>query len=138
MRWALILVAAACALAFALHRAAQAPDAPQPIAWDREACAQCKMLIGEAGFAAQIVDEDGRALDFDDPGCLLRYLATHEVRIHRVWFHELHGDRWLGAAEVGFVDVARSPMGYGLGAVAGGTPGAVGYDAAAARVGRGP
>jgi copper chaperone NosL len=133
-----LIVAAAVALTFLLHRAAEAPDRPQPIAWDHEACAQCKMLIGEAGFAAQIVDEDGRAFDFDDPGCLLAYLATHTVRSHRVWFHDLTGDRWLGAGEVGFVEVPRSPMGYGLGAVAAGVPGALSYDAAAARVRRAP
>jgi copper chaperone NosL len=130
----LIALVALGGLAFALHRAAQAPDGPQPIAWDHEACAHCAMLVGEPAYAAQLVDEDGHVLDFDDPGCLLAYRADHQVRVHAEWFHDVHADRWIAGDRVGFVPMAHSPMGYRLGAVEAGTPGALTPEAAARQI----
>lgn len=121
-------------LALALHRAGSLPDGPEPISWDREACAHCHMLIGEPAFAAQVIDEDGRVFAFDDPGCLLAFSSTRAMRSHAVWFHEVGADRWLRAETTGFVEVAQSPMGYRLGAVPANTTGALTRAEATARV----
>ena len=99
-------------------------DGPEPIAWDREPCAHCRMLIGDPAFAAQIVTADGVAASFDDPGCLLSAEASHPA-VRAVWFHHLREDRWIPGDQVGFVRVPRTPMGFGLGAVDAGEPGAV-------------
>jgi copper chaperone NosL len=99
-------------------------DAPQPIAWDREPCAHCRMLIGDPAFAAQLVTADGVVASFDDPGCLLS--AEPDLAAARaVWFHHLREDRWIPADRVGFVRVPRTPMGFGLGAVDASEPGAL-------------
>ena len=94
------------------------PDAPTQIAYDREACAHCHMLIGDPRYAAQLVTDDGDVLDFDDPGCALAYLAEVHPRVHRLWFRDASGDRWIAAADVRFVRGADTPMGSGFAASA--------------------
>ena len=92
------------------------------------------MLISEPRFAAQLDTQDGEVLSFDDPGCLLAELATRPAGYRALWFHHLHEDRWLDAAQVAFQPGERTPMGYGLGAVDAGTKGALSLDQARARV----
>jgi hypothetical protein len=115
------LVAAAVVAVFASERL---PDGPEPIVWDREACAHCHMHVGEPGFAAQAIDADGRVFNFDDPGCLLAWRAARAEAPARVWFHHATEDRWLRLDQVAFVHVGHSPMGSNLAAVDRGTPGA--------------
>jgi len=107
---------------------------PQPIAFDREACAHCRMLISDPRFAAQLETQDGEVRSFDDPGCLLAELAARAPAVRTLWFHHLREDRWLDGAHVAFVETERTPMGYGLGAVDAGAPGALTLEQARARV----
>lgn len=100
------------------------PDAPTTIDFDHEPCAHCRMLIGDPRYAAQLVTDAGDVLDFDDPGCLLRYVADVHPAVHRMFFHDARGAGWLVGPDVAFV-VATTPMGYGYAAVAPATPGAV-------------
>lgn len=114
------------------------PEGPVEIVWDREACAHCHMHIGEPPFAAQLQLEDRKVLNFDDPGCLFSWLqANPGARVHAMYFHHLRENRWLAKAEVGFVEVSPTPMGFGLGAVERNTPGAISFEEAQARVARG-
>jgi copper chaperone NosL len=113
------------------------PDEPTAIAYDRAACAHCHMLIGDPRYAAQLVTESGDVLDFDDPGCALRYLAETHAAVHRLWFRDPVRDRWLAAAAVRFVPGAHTPMGYGLAAAPGATPHALTLDQATAVITRG-
>jgi hypothetical protein len=117
------LVAAGILLWLALRDAGQALTGPQPVAWDRESCAQCRMLVSEPAYAAQIVQPD-RALHFDDPGCLFEYLGAG-APTGELWFHHAKEDRWIAGAAVGFLPGAHTPMGFGLAAVEAGTPGAI-------------
>lgn len=114
--------------------AQQLPDDVQPIAWNHEACAHCRMLIGEPRHAAQLITDDGDVRSFDDPGCALRHLADHHPAIHRLWFHHARDDRWLAADAAGFLTGATTPMASGLAAVDRGAPGAVDLTAARALV----
>ena len=100
-------------------------DAPEPVAFDREPCAHCRMLISDPAFAAQLQTEAGEILDFDDPGCLMRYRQEHAPRVRAVWYHHLREERWLRESATAFVPVPRTPMGWGLGAVDGGSAGAL-------------
>ena len=128
MRSALVLV-----FLIACH---SVPDAPRPIAYDHEPCTHCHMLIGDPRYAAQLVTDDGDVLDFDDPGCALTYLVEHHPSVHRLWFRDSRGDRWLSAEETAFVPGATTPMGYGLAAVSKDTPGAIAMTDAKTRVAR--
>ena len=101
------------------------PDEPTAIAYDREPCAHCHMLVGDPRYAAQLVTSDGNIANFDDPGCALRYLAEVNPRVHRLWFRDAKRDRWIPASEVGFVRGAETPMGHGLAASDATAPGAL-------------
>ena len=122
-----ILAATLLALAaFVVHvvrSSGQLPDEPVPVAWDREVCSYCRMHVGEPRHAVQLVTADGTVRNFDDVGCALQYLAAHRPDVHRLWFHG-EGTAWIPADRVGFVATAVTPMGFGLLAVDGRTPGA--------------
>ncbi len=129
-----MLVVAAAAVAAVVWRGTRLPEGPEPVAWDREACAHCRMHIGEPGFAAQLILADGRILDFDDPGCLLAYVDDERPEVHRAWVHHATEDRWIRLEAAAFVPVDRSPMGYRLAAVDRGAAGAMDRADAEARV----
>lgn len=134
-RVALAVVVVLALLGAAVWRLQALPEGPVDIAWDKEACAHCHMHVGEPRFAAQLQLTDGRVFNFDDPGCALRYVAeSHDARIHALWFHDLKEDRWRAREDVAFIEAGVTPMGYGLGAVARGTNGAITFEAATARV----
>lgn len=93
------------------------PAGPARVAWDRVACAHCRMLLSEPRFAAQLVRERGETLFFDDPGCLVRWRAEHPQEAGAAWFHDSRSERWLAEAETAFVGGEVTPMGYGFAAV---------------------
>jgi copper chaperone NosL len=123
-------------LVAALLTACGRPSQPAPIAFDREACAHCRMLISDPAFAAQLESADGEVASFDDPGCLLASLHAHP-NPRALWFHHFQEERWLGGDEVGFVRVPHTPMGFGLAAVAVRQPGALSLEEARALVAAG-
>ncbi|MBI4815901.1 MAG: nitrous oxide reductase accessory protein NosL [Deltaproteobacteria bacterium] len=116
-----------------LVRAQALPTAVVPVVWDKEACAQCRMHVGEPAFAGQIQVKDGRVLNFDDPGCLIDWMTRHSDPIHAVYFHHFKDDRWISKEITRFVEASPTPMSYGLGAVDGSTT-AMSWDDAVARV----
>jgi hypothetical protein len=130
-----VAVAAVGGFGFLLYHAQALPDGPVPVAWDKETCANCRMHVGERGFAAQLQTRDGRVFNFDDPGCLFGYREKYPaLDEHAAYFHHLREERWLKQAEVGFAPVSPTPMGYGLGAVDAAEPGALSVEAARAQV----
>jgi copper chaperone NosL len=117
-----LLAAAAFAVALV---ACGPPEGPQPIVWDREPCAHCRMLISDPAFAAQLHREDGRVESFDDPGCLFARLEQDRSPVRALWFHHLREERWLAGDAVAFLRTEPTPMDFGFGAVDPGTPGAL-------------
>lgn len=117
----------------ALLAACGRPSQPAPIAFDREPCAHCRMLISDPGYAAQLESAQGEVASFDDPGCLLAALDAYPSP-RALWFHHLHDERWIAGDEVGFVRVPHTPMGWGLAAVGADEPGAVSLEEARALV----
>ncbi|HEY6033761.1 MAG TPA: hypothetical protein VIV58_05860 [Kofleriaceae bacterium] len=126
----------ALCLLFAIIACGRVGNGPVPIAYDKEACAHCHMLIGDPRYAAQLVDDGGDVLDFDDPGCLLRYLVTAHPRVRAIWFRDARADRWLSAEDARFVADPATPMGWGLAAVDPGTAGAQTLEQATAKIAR--
>lgn len=112
---ALVLLAAVAALVVVVVRRGDGvPDGPVPVVWNKESCAHCRMAVGEPGYAAQLITAAGEVVNFDDPGCLMRYLDERHPQVHRLWFHHPREDRWLGPDAVGFLTAATTPMGWGL------------------------
>lgn len=127
---AVVLAIVGSAITWSVLASAKLPDGPFDVVWDKAACAACGMHVGEPPFAAQMTTKDGRTQTFDDPGCLFLYVEEHHPEVHSMFFHDHDADRWLAPDRVAFVPVDKTPMGFGLGAVAAGTPGAIGLDAA--------
>jgi hypothetical protein len=120
-----VLGAVGAAIGFAVLASTTLPDGPVEVVWDKAACAHCSMHLGEPAFAAQLTTTAGQTLFFDDPGCLFEHVAAARPDVHATWFRHLREERWLPAAAAGFVAVDHSPMGFGLGAVDAGAPGAM-------------
>jgi copper chaperone NosL len=105
-----------------------AASTPRPIAFGTETCAHCHMAIADPRYAAVLLTSTGKTIAFDDPGCLLNYLAAGEIAADRVkgaWFHTfLEPDSVYPASDVRFVhsDTLRTPMASGV-AVAHAGPG---------------
>jgi hypothetical protein len=91
------------------------------------------MLISDPAFAAQLESAEGEVASFDDPGCLLAALEG-QPDPRAFWFHHSREERWIAGDQVAFVRVPRTPMGYGLGAVQAGEPGALSLEEARALV----
>ena len=127
---AVVLLVVGSAIAFSVLASARLPDGPVEVVWDKAACAACGMHVGEPPFASQLTAKDGRTHAFDDPGCLFLYVEEHRPEVHSMFFHAHGADRWIGEDRVAFVAIDNTPMGFGIGAVEVGTPGAIGLDEA--------
>lgn len=104
---------------------------PGKIAWDRDVCVRCSMVISDRAYAAQIRDPMKKVLKFDDVGCAVFW------KEHQTWSDadiefwvvdsraEPVGSQWLDARKAAYAGGRRSPMGYGFAAVAEGSAGAV-------------
>lgn len=121
-------------LALLLAACGTDPNAPPELAWDRQACDHCGMLLSEPRHAAALVTREGRTLAFDDPGCLFRAMLSEAPRVSAMWFHSSQGEAWYREDQVAFLPGGQTPMGSGLLAVPVGTPGAVSVGEASARV----
>ena len=93
-------------------------ELPPQVRYGEEACAQCRMLISEARYAAVLVKVSGDVEKFDDIGCLVRYRARHPEVAKRVWVHDFASDRWLEASAAFFVHSRELPTPMGSGIVA--------------------
>jgi len=117
----LLVLATAAILAtgfvVALRWSLSPPSGAVEPAWDREACARCRMLVSDPRFAAQRQLEDGEIQHFDDPGCLLLHRHENPAPERAVYFHAHSGDDWISLEEVAFIAEEPSPMGYGLAAI---------------------
>ena len=131
---AAVVMAAAGAFVGLVVRSQAKPEGPVPIVFDKEACAHCHMQIGDPHLAAQAQLQDGSVLNFDDPGCLLNWLDQAREQPRAIWLRHHREDRWLSRASAAFIEVGETPMGFGLGAVERGAPGAISWEEAAAQV----
>jgi copper chaperone NosL len=102
-----ILLALACAAC------AEAVEPVDPV-WGKQPCASCGMVVGDRRHAAQLLPASGARVYFDDPGCLVTYLAERKIAPQGVWVREAGGERWLDARTARYVKGARTPMDFGF------------------------
>ena len=98
-----------------------------------EACAECQMTVSDPRFACQLQTTDGRVLNFDDPGCLFRFLSDEDPPVHAVYFRSYETDEWLARGQVAFQEGPQSPMGFDLAAVPPGRASALDFETARRR-----
>lgn len=90
-------------------------DEPPRIAYGRDVCAQCRMIINEDKYAAALVDESGTH-EFDDIGCMKLFEAKTGAKVRRIWVKDARTAEWLDGSNTSFTvtpDLA-TPMGYGI------------------------
>jgi copper chaperone NosL len=109
---------ATAAVATACNSAARSGE-PQPpeIAYGRDTCEQCGMVISEPRFACATVLEDGTVHKFDDIGDLVMYhFDRPDQRVRAYFAHDYTTEAWIRAEKAFFVhgDRIKSPMGSGL------------------------
>lgn len=111
---------------------------PVEVRWDREVCQRCSMGIGDNRFAAQIRGgAQHKVYKFDDIGCAVIWLeqqAWKDADATEIWVSDYHDKNWLDARQASYVRVLHSPMGYGLGAVAGQVKDALSFAEAIAHI----
>ena len=91
---------------------------PPTVRFGEEACASCRMIIGDEHFAAALVAPTGDALKFDDIGCLVEHEAGRLRPDVAYWVRDAASREWLDAREARFAHSpsVASPMGFGLAA----------------------
>lgn len=101
-------------LALATLVLAACSTGPAKVHWGEDSCDHCRMVISDERFAAQVVDERGRAWKFDAVECMTAFVAEREDGLS-AWVAD-GPDGWVPAREAWFVrsTAIRSPMAGGL------------------------
>jgi copper chaperone NosL len=104
--------------------AACSPGVPRPADLDtrNDACANCRMAVSDARFAAQIAAPGDEPLFFDDIGCLREFLSRTTVEQDAVaYVADHHTKGWVVAARALYVrnEQVETPMGSHMLAFAG-------------------
>lgn len=91
------------------------PTGPPEVAFGKQECARCGMIISEERHAAGFVDEDGRSVAFDDLGELLALIEERPELRAKAWARDLEGAGWLKLpqAHLERVPGLGTPMGTG-------------------------
>jgi copper chaperone NosL len=95
---------------------------PRALHYGQEECAHCRMIIGDARYAAQLVTAKGASRAFDDTACLLAFLrhnAEAADGVRGVWLADFDQEGgWVDADAAWLVRAAalRTPMSGGLAA----------------------
>lgn len=96
------------------------PSGPRPpdIAYGKDPCAECGMIINDPRFAAAYVTRDGQARLFDDIGDMVVHYRKHLEDVVAFYVHDYETRAWIDATQAFFVHALSipSPMGYGLAA----------------------
>lgn len=100
---------------------------PPKIQYGMETCADCKMIINDAHYAAALawrtsLGSPAQISSFDDIGCLLSWQQHHpEVQVAATWVKDVNTAQWLDATSAIYLksDQFSTPMGSGI--VAGAT-----------------
>ncbi|MBX9783597.1 MAG: nitrous oxide reductase accessory protein NosL [Chitinophagaceae bacterium] len=90
---------------------------PEPIAFGKDQCHFCKMLISDKSFGAELVTVKGKVYKFDDSHCMASFLKSNDLEkseIANVYLVDYAQKEKLIAAESAFLlksDRIRGPMG---------------------------
>jgi len=109
---------------------------PEPIAYGRDTCASCRMLMSRPGFAGEMRAPDGTLTKYDDVGCLIRAILAAHREVPEAWVEDHAGGGFvpLLSAKLVRADGASTPMESGLVAFADESAARIYAEAHAARV----
>ena len=91
-------------------------EGPEPVAWGRDVCDECRMHLTRPGFAGELRDHTGTLRRYDDVGCLLRAMLASHREMPEAWVedHGAGGFVPLLRAHLVRAEAAGTPMGYGV------------------------
>ncbi len=89
---------------------------PPEIAFGRDTCSRCGMIISDQRFAAALTADEKEAVLFDDAGEMLMTVAGDGAGTWRAWTQDRNEGGWLDAKSSVFVrgDAQLTPMGTGI------------------------
>lgn len=90
-------------------------DEPPAIKLGRDTCKRCGMIISEERFASGIVDKNGDAEIFDDPGEMVSALQEDGLNGRQPWVHGYPSLEWMHAEDATYVVAKGSPTPMGTG-----------------------
>jgi copper chaperone NosL len=88
---------------------------PEPIRYDRDTCAHCRMHFAARGFAAERRDERGALHKYDDIGCML--IAASRGASGEAWVEDQGGAGFVPLLQATLVAGGKdlgTPMNYGV------------------------
>lgn len=90
---------------------------PPEIAYGRDQCDRCGMIISEERFAAGLQLDSGDHLKFDDTGEMIKYLSSYpETKVMAWWVHDYDSVEWIRGEAAFYVKSTSlmTPMGTGI------------------------
>ena len=69
---------------------------PEPFAYGKDVCEDCKMTIMEPRFGAEIITKKGKVFKFDDAHCIANYIKTKKIEqgnIEQTLFIDYNNDK---------------------------------------------
>lgn len=110
--WLILLVAGVLALTGAGCAGSAGPPGPREFVAGVDVCEYCHMTVDDGGRAAQWLEPGGRAILFDEPGCLVAWLKANPDAVGEAFFGDAEETGWVPAAEASFI---RDGVGTGMG-----------------------
>jgi copper chaperone NosL len=109
------VAAAAVVLAVAALRP-PAARGPEEIAYGRDVCGRCRMILSRPGFAGEIRDRNGVLVKYDDIGCMLEAMLGHRGEIPEAWVEDHRSGRLVPLLRATLVrsPSAATPMDHGI------------------------
>lgn len=109
------LLAVVCVVAAIVLWPAGRASGPEPIAYGRDACDHCRMVISRPGFGGEMRSRDGTLTRYDDVGCLLRAIASERRETPEAWVEDNAGEGFVPLLDATFVrGPITTPMGHGI------------------------
>lgn len=113
------LALAATAIALAVAVASLRPisaSGPEEIAFGRDVCARCRMILSQPGFAGEIRDRDGALTKYDDVGCMLEAMLRVRGEMPEAWVEDHRSGRLVPLLRATLVRSPSlgTPMDHGI------------------------
>jgi copper chaperone NosL len=109
----------ACGIATLVGLASCQTKTIEPLAIEaNDMCSFCRMSISDRRYAAELIDNDGQALKFDDIGCLTNFIKQKRIAgtVEATFVTDFDRREWLRAENATYVRSAelKTPMNGGI------------------------
>jgi copper chaperone NosL len=108
----------AFAFAGACRRDTGWPPSPASVTLGEDACADCRMIVSDDRFGAQLHNRSGDVAHFDDTGCLRAFVSQRPFEIEGVFVRSFRSRAWVRGDRAWVVESRAfpSPMDHAVAA----------------------